>query len=569
MLESLEIRDFALIEQIKIDWSRGLNIVTGETGAGKSIVMDALSAVLGGKVGPQFIRIGAERARIEATFAPTPRVEAWLKSQELVDEDSKSLNVSREITKQGSKVRINGTLVNHSHLHELRSFLITVHAQHEARTLMSPQSQLEMLDSLGTDAHRKMIEEVRLLHLQRKELLAEISDLEMSEQERTRRLDFASFQLEELTEAHLTEIDEDEKLSQDQNRLGNARQLEEAVSEARMLLNGEGEASDSDNSKPALDSLQEALSALEKAERYDSTIQALTEPLKTALFHLEETVGELRRYRDSLDLDPEALNDLESRLSLLTGIKKKYGPTLESAIATRDALRIEVDNLTHSTEKIDQLKAEEAGLYSRLLKVAESLSASRQKLAESLATKVEKELKDLGMERAAFHIQVERLEEAQQTGLDRLEFLIAPNPGQPPMSLSKIASGGELSRMMLAVKSIFARGDHVPTVIFDEIDTGMSGKALQAVRDKLTVLSKSHQILCITHQPIIAAVADNHLEVSKKQTANQTNISVRTLAGDDRLKQLAQMASGEGDTRAALDFARALVAQAQQIKPAP
>lgn len=568
MLESLEIRDFALIEQIKIDWSRGLNIVTGETGAGKSIVMDALSAVLGGKVGPQFIRIGAERARIEATFAPTPRVEAWLKSQELVDEDSKSLTVSREITKQGSKVRINGTLVNHSHLQELRSFLITVHAQHEARTLMSPQSQLEMLDSLGTEVHRKMIEEVRLLHSQRKELLAEIADLEMSEQERTRRLDFATFQLEELIEADLTEPDEDEKLSQDQNRLGNARQLEEAVSVARMLLNGEGDA-DSDDSKPALDSLQEALSALEKAERYDSTIQALTEPLKTALFHLEETVGELRRYRDSLDLDPEALNDLESRLSLLTGIKKKYGPTLESAIATRDALKIEVDNLTHSTEKIDQLKIEEADLYTRLLKVAENLSASRQKLAESLAAKVEKELKDLGMERAAFRIQVERIEEAQQSGLDRLEFLIAPNPGQPPMSLSKIASGGELSRMMLAVKSIFARGDHVPTVIFDEIDTGMSGKALQAVRDKLTVLSKSHQILCITHQPIIAAVADNHLEVSKKQTANQTNISVRPLTGDDRLKQLAQMASGEGDTRAALDFARALVAQAQQIKPAP
>lgn len=568
MLESLEIRDFALIEQIKIDWSRGLNIVTGETGAGKSIVMDALSAVLGGKVGPQFIRIGAERARIEATFAPTPRVEAWLKSQELVDEDSKSLTVSREITKQGSKVRINGTLVNHSHLQELRSFLITVHAQHEARTLMSPQSQLEMLDSLGTEVHRKMIEEVRLLHSQRKELLAEIADLEMSEQERTRRLDFATFQLEELIEANLNEPDEDEKLSQDQNRLGNARQLEEAVSVARMLLNGEGDA-DSDESKPALDSLQEALSALEKAERYDSTIQALTEPLKTALFHLEETVGELRRYRDSLDLDPEALNDLETRLSLLTGIKKKYGPTLESAIATRDALKIEVDNLTHSTEKIDQLRVEEADLYTRLLKVAESLSASRQKLAESLAAKVEKELKDLGMERAAFRIQVERIEEAQQSGLDRLEFLIAPNPGQPPMSLSKIASGGELSRMMLAVKSIFARGDHVPTVIFDEIDTGMSGKALQAVRDKLTVLSKSHQILCITHQPIIAAVADNHLEVSKKQTANQTNISVRPLTGDDRLKQLAQMASGEGDTRAALDFARALVAQAQQIKPAP
>ncbi len=566
MLESLEIKDFALIEQIKIDWKNGLNILTGETGAGKSIVMDALSAVLGGKVGPQFIRIGAERAKIEATFQPTPRVEAWLKQEDLIDEDSKALVVSREITKTGSKVRINGTTVNHSHLQELRALLITVHAQHEARTLMSPQSQLEMLDSLGPDAHRKMIDEVRTVYAQRKDLLAELSELEISEQERTRRLDFATFQFDELNDAALTDAEEDERLSHEHNKLAHARVLEEAVSTARGLLNGEGDSEEAEG-KSTIDSLQEALACLEKAERYDPTLQTLTEPLKTSLFHLEEAIAELRRYRDSLDIDPETLNAIETRLSLLTGIKKKYGPTLAAAIETRESLATEINNLTRSTEKIEEIKAEAEALYQRLIKQAEGLSASRQKLASALAQKVEKELKDLGMERASFQIAIELVTEPLSTGIDRLEFLIAPNPGQPAQSLAKIASGGELSRIMLAVKSIFARGDHVPTVIFDEIDTGMSGKALQAVRDKLAVLSKSHQILCITHQPIIAAVADNHIEVSKRQTARETNISVRALAGEERLKQLAQMASGEGDTKAALDFARALVAQANQIRP--
>ncbi|HNB24639.1 MAG TPA: DNA repair protein RecN, partial [Candidatus Melainabacteria bacterium] len=292
------------------------------------------------------------------------------------------------------------------------------------------------------------------------------------------------------------------------------------------------------------------------------------EPLKTSLFHLEESLAELRRYQDTLDSDPETLNHLENRLSVITGIKKKYGPTLATAIETREALKIEIDNLTRSSEKIQEIKLEAEQLYHRLIKIAEKLSESRKKLAADLGAKVQKELRDLGMERAVFHIEIERMPEPTALGVDKLEFQIAPNPGLPAQSLSKIASGGELSRIMLAVKSIFAAGDHVPTVIFDEIDTGMSGKALQAVRDKLAVLSKSHQILCITHQPIIAAVADSHIEVAKRQTAKETNVSVKTLKGDERLKQLAQMASGEGDTKAALDFARALVAQANQIRPA-
>lgn len=564
MLESLEIKDFALIEQIKIDWSNGLNILTGETGAGKSIVMDALSAVLGGKVGPQFIRIGCERSKIEATFQPPPRVEAWLKQQDLVDEDSMSLVVSREITKTGSKIRINGTTVNHASLQELRALLITVHAQHEARTLMSPQSQLEMLDSLGSDAHRKMIDEVRTIFAQRKDLLAELSDLEISEQERTRRLDFATFQLEELNEANLSDAEEDERLSADHNKLAHAQTLEESVSLARALLNGDGDSDD----KPAVDSIQEALSGLEKVERFDPELSAATEPLRASLVHLEECLVELRRYQSTLDSDPEALNSLETRLSVITGIKKKYGPTLAAAIETRDGLRIEIDNLTRSTEKIEEIKAEADELSQRLIKTAENLSASRKKLAANLGAEVEKELRDLGMERASFTIAVDKLNEPTSMGIDRLEFQIAPNPGQPAQSLAKIASGGELSRIMLAVKSIFAAGDHVPTVIFDEIDTGMSGKALQAVRDKLASLSKSHQILCITHQPIIAAVADSHIEVAKRQTEKDTSVHVRALSGEDRLKQLAQMASGAGDTQAALDFARSLIAQAEQIRPA-
>lgn len=563
MLESLEIKDFALIEQLTIDWSEGLNVLTGETGAGKSIIMDALNAVLGGKVGPSAIRAGADRSIIEATFEASPRVKAWLKEQQLLDDDSDALTVARDINRSGSKIRINGTLVNHALVQELGGQLLTVHAQHESRTLMTPQSQLEMLDGLGGADHRKLLDKVRTLHARRRDLSIELDDLKMSEQDRLRRLDFARFQLAELLEAKVRDTDEDEQLSAHCQKLANAAQLEDSIQSARKFLTAGG---DGEGSISATDLIQKAVALIDRAERFDSELALLSELLRVSLSHVEEASTALRRYGDTLDSDPASLAAAETRLFELQNIRKKYGPTLKDALDLQDTLAAEIDNLESSDEKVRDLTLELDDLSGELEKSAAALSEKRRTLAAGLSKSVEKQLGELGMERCKFSIAFKESDEIGAHGLDRIEFTLAPNPGQPPQPLARIASGGELSRVMLAIKTIFAAADYVPTVIFDEIDTGMSGKVLQSMRDKLSALSRSHQILCITHQPIIASVADNHLAVRKRQTAQKTDVSVKPLKGEERLKQLAAMASGEANQQVALNFARSLVEQAEQVK---
>ncbi|MGH7490614.1 MAG: hypothetical protein ACREMY_34125 [bacterium] len=281
---------------------------------------------------------------------------------------------------------------------------------------------------------------------------------------------------------------------------------------------------------------------------------------------MEDAGRSLRRYADSLESNPEALASIEARLALLASIKRKYGPTIEEAIARRDELGVEIDTLDNAQSAIEELNAELQSVEGEMSALARTLSETRKKLARQLCTSIERELKDLGMERCRFEVNFEALQEANSSGIDRIEFVISPNPGQPLMPLGKIASGGELSRIMLAIKTIFASSDNVATVIFDEIDSGLSGRVLQSMRDKLAQLARSHQILCITHQPIIASVADNHIEVRKEQLKNSTRVTVAVLGADERLRSIASMASGQDDEQSALSFAQSLIAQANQVK---
>ncbi len=568
MLKSIQIRDFALIERTQVEWTRGLNVLTGETGAGKSILMDALNAVLGGKVPPSIIRPGADKANLEAVFMASSHVIAWLKKEELIDEDADDqceLVVAREIGKSGSKIRINGTLVNHNLLAELRTMLITVHAQHEARTLMSSQSQLELLDGLGADTHTKILEKVRTLYARKRQLQDELDSLTMSEDERLRKLDFAKFQLNELEQAELSDAHEDEELQRQVSVLSNAIELKTQAEAAQDALTG----SDSDSSVCALDLIQKAMSEVEKALRFDASLATIYETLGTSLASLEEASTELRRYGDRLDTDPGTLTDLENRANLLATIKRKYGPHLSDAISKHEELAGEVEKLENALKETEGLAEEIADVSKELLAKAVELSKGRVKLAKTLSAQVEKELVDLGMEKCRFEIAFQQLSESGPNGVDKIDFLIAPNPGQPPMPLGKIASGGELSRIMLAIKTIFAAADQVSTVIFDEIDTGLSGRVLNAVRDKLSRLSRLQQILCITHQPIVASVADNYLEVRKEHLADRTIVSVSVLDDAMRLRSLAAMASGNADEEASLSFARSLIDQAASVRAHP
>jgi DNA repair protein RecN (Recombination protein N) len=562
MLQEITIKNFALIEDVKIGWSKGLNVLTGETGAGKSIIIDAVNAVLGGKTGSSSIRANAEKCTIEAIFAQSPDVAAWLKQQELQSEElSDCVVLSREITRSGSRMRINGTLVNATLVQELRQMLLTIHAQHEARSLMLPQAQLDLVDGLGDKDHRKLLERVRTLYQQRKELSAQLNELQMSEDERLRKLDFARFQFSELTDAALQDPDEYDTVAHQCKVLSNIALLESSALRAQELLNGGG----NDETPCAIDLVQDALLETEKAAVHDEELKPVCDSLRGCVDTLETSIRSLRRYREFLDTDPESLANAESRLDTLATIKRKYGPDLNDAINARNTLESEIARLENSQTAAQEIEDELRKLDSELDKTAGDLSRRRKVMAESLAERIRSELSDLGMERCKFEIQFEEIP-VGGNGLDRIEFLMAPNPGQPLLPVAKIASGGELSRVMLAIKSIFAEADRVATVVFDEIDTGISGKVLQSMRDKLARLGRSHQILCITHQPIIASAADNHVLINKTQTAENTHIEAAVLDHKARVTALASMAAGQTDGDAALKFAQSLLDEGTKLR---
>ncbi|MBN9396335.1 MAG: DNA repair protein RecN [Candidatus Melainabacteria bacterium] len=566
MLKHISIRDFALIESTAVQWTPGLNVLTGETGAGKSILMDALDGVLGGRLNASVIRAGKDKAYLEATFETNAQVVAWLKAQELIDQQTDEVVIAREIGKSGSKIRVNGTLINQQLITELRALMITFHAQHEARTLMAPHLQLDLLDSLGGDGHRKQLEGMATLYARKRDLQTRIESMKMSEEERARKLDFGQFQLEELNAAQLHDPDEDEQIAREVLILANAIELKEQADAAQAYLNGDGDAN-VDESTCAVDLVQKALVEIERALKYDPVaLDLIHESMTGALAALQESATAIRRYKDSLDTDPETLQSMQDRQALLSTIKRKYGPSLADAVARRDTLSQELEELQNSLANADALQAELDDLSQSASDLALIIRSTRQDLARGLSKEIQKELADLGMEKCRFEISFSQLANVTADGADKIEFLIAPNPGQPAMPLGKIASGGELSRIMLSLKTIFANADKVSTVVFDEIDTGLSGRVLNAVRDKLLRLSRSHQILCITHQPIVASIADNYLEVKKEHLNDQTTVTVVALDDDKRLKSLAAMASGNADEAASLSFARSLVEQATQAR---
>lgn len=570
MLVELEIKDFALIEHVRVPFAWGFNVLTGETGAGKSIVMDALNAVLGGKVGPSIIRPQCDRATIEATFKCTPEIYGWLKQEELCEDETDTFVVSREISKNGSKLRINGALANVGLVQELRQKLITIHAQHESRTLLSSQSQMEMLDALGDSDHKKLFSKLKTTYVQRKQLESELAERRMSESERERRLDFARFQLQELEEAQLTDADEDEVVSSQRKVLANVADLESLLANTQIFLRGH----DLDGQLGALELLQKAVVEIAKAADLDDSLLPLQQALEESIERIEDESRSIRKYCQGLDSDPETLAHLDERAAQLATVKRKYGPTLADAITRREQLEEEITELENSLTLLTELEEELDSVNRELLATAEQLSAKRSKLATALAKRIQDELADLGMTNCRFEISLSKpstegectIDDVGPQGLDRAEFLISPNPGQPLAAVAKIASGGELSRVMLAVKTIFAGADQVPSVIFDEIDTGLSGRVLQTMRDKLARLAQSQQIICITHQPIIASVADNHVFVVKEQGKSSTRTHIEVLNDEGRLKALAGMASGQDDQEAALSFARALFDESIRIK---
>lgn len=556
MLLSLKIENFALIDRLEIELYAGLNILTGETGAGKSIVLDALDAALGGKVSARMLRTGTSRANIEATFSTNPAITQWLETQEIDALDADTLVCSREITAKSNRTRVNGVVVNKQQIQELRDRLVEITAQGQTILLSQAAQQREWLDSFGDQVFNQSLS----LQRQKAAKLFEIKErsrkalLERQQNERNRlqHLDMLRYQLKELETANLDDPDELENLESDRNRLAHSVELQKqgyTVYEA--LYQNEG-------GNACADLLGQAEAILNDMVTLDREVEGILELVSSALAQVEEAGRQINNYTNRLDSDPEQLEVIEQRINQIKQICRKYG-TLPEAIAYTKKLQNELTELTDSNTSIEDLERKAEADLQALLKACKKLTESRRQTAIALEKSQIEALKMLAMEKVRFQVGLYPIEPTALGG-DRIVFEFSPNLGEPLQPLAETASGGEMSRFLLALKTCFLRQKtqasdqaiasefshaNVGTMVFDEIDAGVSGRVAQAIATQLWQLSRTSQILCVTHQPLIAAIADRHFHVSKEVIGDRTQVQIRLLAIEERKQELAQIASGK------------------------
>lgn len=546
MLRELHIKNLAIIDDASANFEKGLNVLTGETGAGKSIIIDALCLALGERASTEVIRSGEKEAVVEAFFDIPPKL---LNSssrrflQDLGINIENGIILKRILSAQGkNRAYINDSMVNVQTLSEISKGIIDVHGQYEYQSLLSPDNQFDMLDAYGGLFIER--QEFTTIYETQTSLKQQITELMQKEKERAQRLDILRYQINEIETADL-KIGEEKELSEEVKILSSASLLTELANQAYESLYSSDSA--------CLTSLSKILNSLKEISNIDVRAADAVKSAEEAIPLLEETAYFLRDYKDSLNFNPERLEEIQTRLELIKGLKKKYGGNIQEVLDYREKGLKELDELQHSEEKLETLNAELKKLKNILTEKAQHLSKQRKAVAKKIEQQVVSELSSLSMPDTRFSIQITQDAgdetadgfKANSKGIDKVEYLISPNIGEELKPLSKIASGGELSRVMLALKGILAKGDKIPVLIFDEIDAGIGGRAAETVGQKLKSLSSSHQIICITHLPQIASYADTHLKIEKKIKAKRTTVEVRKIEKDERTVEIARMLSGD------------------------
>lgn len=553
MLVELSIRNFALVEQVRLEVGAGFGVLTGETGAGKSIIVDAMAAVLGEKTGSEVVRTGTPKAVVEAVFdvSDCPGADARANELGFVSDDG-LLVLSREIAVEGrSQCRINGRPSTNSVLKEISSFLIDIHGQHEHQSLLAVPMHLEILDAWCGPGASEIRAKAQDIHFRIAEILDEQARLQSDDRERARLLDLYRFELDEIRRADL-QPDEEDELSQERNRLANAEKLRSLAEQAYDALAGDG---------AAVDSLSSASLAMDRLAETDSTAAAAAEQVSGALLNAQDALDLLRTYREDFEVNPERLEEVEERIHLIRTLKRKYGDTVEQVLNYAQEVASKLDTMAHSEERLGEIDAQLGELRREMLADCGMLSELRKQSSVTFAKEVEEELAGLAMEKCRFQVKMDDTEPGP-SGADRVEFLISANPGEPLKPLARIASGGEMSRIMLALKTVMARAE-VPTLVFDEIDTGIGGKTAQVLGEKLASLSTKCQVLCVTHLPQVASKAAWHAAVSKSVQDGRSVVDIRMLDREGRVTELARMMGGDESTAAA-DHAREMLSLADQ-----
>ena len=557
MLLELHIHDFAIIEDISLEFHHGMTVLTGETGAGKSIIIDAVGLLAGGRGSSDYVRHGSKKCVLEGHFEmpKSSRLKRLFESEE-IDYDSKLLMIQREIYDNGRSVcRVNGSLVTISLLKEVGTYLIDIHGQNEHQELMDSENHIHLLDYYGQDTIESLLDSFQKDYKVYRDTVKRLNAWQDKEQETAQKIDILRFQTDEINEANLI-ADEEAELEEEERRLANYQTIMTALTTSYQVLQ-EAEPN-------ALESIGKAMDAMENVAEVDQNLSAISTSLNNVFYELQEVASDIYQELDRQEFDEGRLNEIASRLNLIQQLKRKYGASIPEILLFYETSLEELETLENNTESQTELTDQIKQLEKNLLEKGKLLSNARQKTAKSLQKDIQEQLKELYMDKVVFNVRFSNsLEElsvqfANLYGLDTVEFFISTNPGEPEKPLTKIASGGELSRMMLALKTIFAKSQGITSIIFDEIDTGVSGRVAQAIAEKIHSISEYSQVLCITHLPQVAARADNHLYVKKAIVENRTSTAAVILTETERVEEIARMLSGNQITKGAIQAAEEL-----------
>lgn len=552
MLKKILVQNYILIENLELEFSNKLNIITGETGSGKSILIGAIDTVFGAKTSKDCIRTGCDKAYIELSLFLNQPINELL-SEYGIENFGNELIISREITQSGSRSRVNGTLVNLDFIKVLRDRFLDIHSQHQTYSFMQPKYHIQLLDSYAKATCSELFKKYSTLYEEYTTAKQKLEEAKNTNNLTENQIEFLKFQIDEIETANIKEIDEDERLENELVVLENAEKLKELTGSVAWTLNNDDES--------ILNTLSQLKMNLSKASRMDSGLEDSESELINIIESIKDLSSSLRDYSQSLDNDTARLNEIQERLFNLDKLKRKYGSgsaekPLENVLNTFEELQNEYSTIINFESNIEELEMKVDNLHSKLLKLAEEISSKRKMYSEVLSSLIVEKLEKLELPKVQFKIDIQNTE-LNKFGIDNVEFLISTNVSEPLRPLAKVASGGEISRVMLALKTIFAQHDDIDTVIFDEIDTGISGKTSQKVSEEISELANYRQIIMITHQAIIASKADKHIYVKKVQ-GDSTQVGIYELNESDKLKAIAELASGE-ITDESLEFAKTLI----------
>lgn len=560
MLTEISIKNFAIIEALSVSFNKGLTVLTGETGAGKSIIIDAVHLLVGGRGSTEFVRHGTEKAEIEGLFLlDQPDHPCYRKASEFgIEIEEGMLILRRDISIHGKSVcRVNGKLVTISTLREIGATLIDIHGQHEHQELMDETKHLKLLDQFGSTTIMQQLSIYQQLYRSYEQTAKKLRQLSENEQQMAHRLDLIQFQYNEIQKAQLV-MGEDEELLLERKKLNNYEKVFAGIQSSYAGLQGDGR---------GLDWISHCMSQLEDVAGVDESYKELSEQISTVYYAIEDVSRELRNRMDSLEFNPERLNEIESRLNEINQLKRKYGKTIEEILEYSSRIEEEMETLQNKETHIHALTKELTSIKKDLVVEAKELTAIRLNFAQTLMDAIHRELKELYMEKTIFDVRfTSDYDSFESTGCDDVQFYISTNPGEPLKPLSKVASGGELSRMMLALKSIFSRHQGVTSIIFDEVDTGVSGRVAQAIAEKIYRVAEISQVLCISHLPQVAAMADTHLYIRKEIKDGRTRSAVEPLTEDEKIKEIGRMISGAEITELTKEHAKELLHLAKEIK---